>query len=158
MSDPNPTTIPSLSTEDPTLTELQDARAEIDRLNAELEARDNQVQQSPKQPLPESTMHATEVTVASEDKSTSKTAIGVGNDPRGGYVVGFSDGTVTLQNVPDQRVGDPPESKAAEPWGDAPEGEYSHFFVDSGTGRYGFIKTDGEIVHVDNPVTVHPPA
>ena len=83
--------------------------------------------------------------------SEGATVIGAASDPRGGTVLAYSDGTLKLVGVPAGTDG------PALPFGSAPEGEYSQFYVDDNGNRYNFIRSDGTAVEsVDNPNQVRP--
>jgi hypothetical protein len=126
---------------DPTLAELQ---AQIDRLNAELASKDSGGTDTPNL--------STSSTPDVREPSSGATVIGAAPDARGGFVVGYSDGTVTLSDVP-LGVG----NVAAQPWGNAPEGTYTHFFVMENS--YNFVEegTPAKVVSVPNPSQVLPP-
>lgn len=111
-----------MSNPEPTVEGLQ---AEIDRLNAELAAKDEGTGN-----VTPANVTATSVAAVREPTGT---AIGAASDPRGGFVVGYSDGTVSLFDVPEDN------GEAAEPWGNAEEGTYSHFFTTENGEVYNFV-------------------
>lgn len=131
-----------------------DVQAQIDALRAEIDRLNNQ----------NSSATATGTTAADVNAQAQHgpgvfrapgegaKIIGAAADPRGGTVLGYSDGTVKLVNVPQQA-----QNQAAEPFGSAPEGEYVQFFVDDNGNRYNWVAADGtSVVSVDNPNQARP--
>lgn len=130
----------------PTVEELQ---AEIDRLNSELANKPTGEQASPAAAV--NTSSQSGPGVYREPGSGAK-VIGASSDPRGGHVIGYSDGTVKLLDVPGG-----PDGALAEPFGSAPEGDYVQFFVDDNGNRYNWLASDGSsVASVDNPNQARP--
>lgn len=156
---------------DPTIPEIQ---AEIDRLNAQLESRQASQASTVVSDPPSGSAEASAISQAEsvgptpgdplqaavdspaptgDSVKAGATVIGAASDKRGGFVIGYSDGTVTLVNVPEQN------GEAAQPWGNAPEGQgYTHFFIDEGGERYNFVTSNNTIESVEAPSRVFPPA
>lgn len=126
---------------DPTVEELQ---AQIDALNAEVAA-SKQAGGSSSSPLATPAIENADFGPGvNRDPGTGATVIGGASDPRGGYVVAYSDGTVVLhEGLKDQ-----------EPFGSVPDGTYTHFFTENGGNTYVFIASDGTPKTVTNPITV----
>lgn len=121
-------------------------RAEIDRLNSQ---QSNPTTGSTTPDVNTTPSHGSGVVRAPGD---SAKVIGAAGDPRGGTVLGMSDGTVKLVNVPQAAQNEP-----AQPFGSAPEGDYVQFFVDDNGNRYNWVSSDGSsVVSVDNPVQARP--
>lgn len=154
---------------DPQTKSVEELQAEIDRLNTELAARNTtdtpQPDANPSDPVKQAEQAAEEQKGSGDPLATAlqtdtpstpaangKTVIGAAPDPRGGYVIAYSDGTVTLDGVPQQQNAEGKEEDA-QPWGDAPGGvTYTHFFVTENGDVYNFVTSNKTVTTVANPV------
>jgi hypothetical protein len=139
MSDISPTA----PTDTTTITPADNPSSEIDRISKDIEALKAQLADAQKNAT-KAVSTANDAVATANDTATAvaqtadtSTVIGAGPDPRGGFVVGFADGTVKLHDVP--ATDDDPKPA---PWGKAAKGTYSHFFVEGNT-RYVFVSSDG---------------
>lgn len=126
--------------------EVASLRADVERLTALIQA-----QQGGSSAPDAATAQAVNATGSSgsgvvREPSEGAKVIGAAADIRGGTVLAYSDGTVKLVGVPAD--GD----NLALPFGSAPEGDYSQFYVDDNGNRYNWISSDGtKVESVDNP-------
>lgn len=130
-----------MSETNPTPEELA---AEIERLNAELEAAKSTGGTTA---APDQTISVSHGSGVLRETASGAKVIGAAADPRGGTVIAYSNGTTKIAGG----------GEGEQPWGSVPEGDYVSFFTSNDGNTYNFINAEGIVETVDNPVSVRPP-